>query len=371
MAGAALDVDRRQVLAYRVAAQQLDRSTADTAHLAVLAVGIQDTPRGSARLSIVARTGVPAADVRSDAADSVALVWSVRGAPHLHRTADLTALAAALWPLSDADATARIAVTPIKEGARLGVAAFTAAAGAMHAVVRSPMPKGDVSTGVSARVPASLTYWCQPCAAQHISGGLFQQVGLPAGVQVVAGSGATTLAPIDGWPGVPSESVGAAGLVAAYLRLLGPATPADAAKFLGTTQTCARAAWPEGLAEVRVDGRRAWLPEDSVPELRSAARHLAGRRPAAGPAPVRLLPPSDPFLQTRDRALLVPDAARRAAVWRALSSPGACLSTARFWVRGGHGKTAPTGWRSPSSPLLRCPPRPSRSKPATSPSPEA
>jgi len=298
-----LHVDREQVLAYRVAAHQFDRSTADPA---VLDLGVQDTPYGSARLALAART--------SHAVEGLTLVWTTRGAPHLHRSTHLTALAAALWPLSDADATARIAVTQIKEGARLGIAAFTAAARAMHEVVRAPMAKGDVSTGVSARVPASLTYWCKPCQAQHISGGLFQQVGLAAGVRVEP-AGGTTLAPIDGWPGVPVEAAGTDAFLAIYLRLLGPATAAEVARFLGTTVKEARRAWPADLTEVRVDGRPAWLPTEAVEGLRTADK----------PDVVRLLPPSDPYLQARDRDLLVPDRNRQAEVWRTLAKPGAVL----------------------------------------------
>lgn len=40
-------MDRAQVLAYRVAAHQLDRSVADAADLAVLDLGVQDTPNGA------------------------------------------------------------------------------------------------------------------------------------------------------------------------------------------------------------------------------------------------------------------------------------------------------------------------------------
>jgi hypothetical protein len=309
MAGATLDVDRTRVLAYRVAAQQLDRTGRRPGELAVLDLGVQDTPYGSARLALAARTDAAPDD------DTLELVWSTRGAPHLHRRADLPALAAALWPLDDADATTRIATTSIREGARLGLAAFTAAAEAMRAVVTARMPKGEVSTEVSARVPEALTYHCQACRARHISGALFQQVGLAAGVRVEPTGSSTFLAPIGGWPGVPAAAAGTDTLIAAYLRMLGPASPGDAARFVGTTRTALGAAWPSGLTEVRVDGRRAWLPDDRVGALRSAPR----------PEQVRLLPPSDPFLQARDRDLIVPDRARRAAVWRIISNPGALL----------------------------------------------
>lgn len=293
-----LDVGRDQVIAYRVAAQGFDGTPG------VLDLGVQDTPYGSARLALAAR--------RLDGGELVS-AWSTRGAPHLHRPADLRRMGAALWPLSDADATARINVTPIKEGARLGLAAFTAAAEAMRDVVQEPMAKGDVSREVSARVPESLTFWCKTCDARHISGALFQQVGLASGT-LLDPSG-PKLYPMTDQPPVPSEAYGTGELLTAYLRLLGPATPAEAAKFLGTSQKEVKRAWPDDLTEVRVDGRPAWLPAEQVERLRAAPE----------PRLLRLLPPSDPYLQARDRTLLVPDKKHEKTVWGVIGNPGALL----------------------------------------------
>lgn len=304
-----LDVDRARVLAYRIDAQQLARVDRRPAELAVLDLGVQDTPYGSARLALAARTTAALDD------DSIALVWAARGAPHLHRRSDLPALAAALWPLSDADAGRRIASTQVKGAAALGLKAFHAAAVAFRAVVRTPLPRGEVSTEVSARVPAPLTYACRTCQATHISGALFQQAGLAGGVQLQLAGSTTRLAPIADWPAVPEHAVGTSALVRTYLRLLGPATPAEAAKFLGTSQADVRQVWPDDLVAVRVDGRPAWLPPEQLPRLRDA------------PAPrlVRLLPPGDPYLQARDRDLLVPEPSRHAQVWRAIGNPGVLL----------------------------------------------
>jgi hypothetical protein len=309
MVSTAVRVERAQVLAYRIAANELHRADTRPADLAISALGVQDTPAGSARLAIAARTTADLAD------DRLALVWSTRGAPHLHRRADLPAIAAAVWPLSDADARSRIASGKIREGAKLGLAAFEAAATAMGEVVTKPMAKGAVSGEVSARIPESLTYWCQPCAARHLSGALFQQVGLAGGVQLVADAPTTTLAPIKGWSGPPAQAEGTAELIRTYLRLLGPATDTEAAAFIGTTRTELRRVWPDGLVAVRVDGRECWLPEDAVAALRN---------PPA-PPDVRLLPAGDPFLQARDRQLLVLDKARHAEVWKAIGNPGVLL----------------------------------------------
>jgi hypothetical protein len=309
--GAALVVSRAQVMAYRVAAQGFERTAATAAELAVLDLGVQDTPHGSAALSLAARLAEPVADRAG-----LTLLWSTRGAPHLHRTAELPGLAAALWPFSDADATARFRTTRVKAGGALGLEAFRSAAAAIRAVVTGPTDKGELSAGVSARIPDSLNYDCGPCQARHVSGALLQQSGLPAGVRLDLSGAHTGVVALPDWPGVPTETVGLAGYVEAYLRLLGPAGPSEVAGFLGTSVAALRGVWPADLVEVRVDGRRGWVPATAVDRLREA-----------DPAPVvRLLPPGDVLLQARDRDLLVPDPARQKQVWRILGNPGAVLA---------------------------------------------
>ncbi|MET7399880.1 crosslink repair DNA glycosylase YcaQ family protein [Dactylosporangium sp. NPDC005572] len=340
-------VDRRAVLAYRARTNQLhERLDAEAEALAVLDLGVPNVPAGSARQALAARTTRPLGG-------DLALVWATRGAPHLHRRADLPALAAALWPLSDADATARFGGTQIPAGGPLGLAAFTATADAFSAVVLRETAKGDVSRAVSDRVPAEVTYDCRACGATHISGALFQQAGLAGGVQLDEPSAKTVLRPIEGWPGRPGSpggpggpwaAAGTSGLLRAYLRLLGPATPGDAAKYLGTTVSAIRPAWPPDLAEVTVGGpaggRRAWLPAEDLAALLAA-------EPVAG---VRLLPPSDPFLQARDRPVLTPEKAREKEVWRMLGNPGVLLhdgdlaGTWRGTVRKGRLEVVLTPW---------------------------
>ena len=117
-------------------------------------------------------------------------------------------------------------------------------------------------------------------------------------------------------------------MVGAYLQLLGPATAVEAAGFLGTTAKAIgwpvarwRAGgwlgdWPEAWSRSGWTGRTdGWPRRDELDEV------------AAAPAPdlVRLVAASDPYLQTRDRDLLVPDPAHRQALWKILASPGAVL----------------------------------------------
>ncbi|MFD4025873.1 DNA glycosylase AlkZ-like family protein [Streptomyces sp. NPDC058576] len=318
---ARIDVSREQVLRYRVAAHGFDRASRAPE---VLALGVQDTPYGSAPVALAARGA---------SSGGLERVWSMRGAPHLHRRAELATLARALWPLDDADATARISTSAIKEGAKLGLAAYRVTAEAFRRTVVEPMGKGVVSTAVSAAVPESLTYWCAPCGARHISGLLFQQAGLFGSVRVGTDRGKTVLSPLGSPFPVPDAAAGTGDLIGACLRFLGPAGRAEVAAFLGTRPTAIRSAWPDGLVEVAVDGVPAWLPESEADALRGAPRTDA----------VRLLPPGDPYLQAGDRSLLLPERARQKELWRAVGGPGAVLAGSEIvgtWRVRGSGRRA-------------------------------
>jgi hypothetical protein len=305
-----LQVDRAQAMAFRVAALGLaERGKDRPGDLAVLDLGVQDYTPDSTRIALAARTS-------SDLDDSrLIMVWAARGAPHLHRRKELKSLMAALWPVSDADASARINSAQIRQGVKLGIAAFTATANAFREVVTKSMPRGEASTLVSARVPRELTYDCRTCKARHIAGNVWQHSGLAGAIEVEARGKEATLGPIKNLPGPPTENKGIDGLIRTYLRLLGPATPAEVAKYFGGAPAEMRKVWPDDLAEVTVDGRKAWLPTGSLSDLKAA-------KPTPG---VRLLPPMDALLQARDRDVLVPVKAHQKEVWRTLGNPGVLL----------------------------------------------
>ena len=305
-----LGVDRTQAMAYRVAALGLaERGKDRPGDLAVLDLGVQDYTPDSTRIALAARTSADLDD------DRLIMVWAARGAPHLHRRRELKSLMTALWPVSDADASARINSTQIPDGVKLGIAAFTATATAFREVVTRSMPRGEASTLVSARVPRELTYDCRSCKARHIAGNVWQHSGLAGAIEVQARGKDATLGPIAKLPGPPTENKGIDGLITTYLRLLGPATPTEVAKYFGSSPAEMRKVWPDGLAEANVDGRKAWLPRESVADLKAA-------KPTPG---VRLLPPMDALLQARDRDVLVPDKRQQKEVWRTLGNPGVLL----------------------------------------------
>jgi hypothetical protein len=85
------------------------------------------------------------------------------------------------------------------------------------------------------------------------------------------------------------------------------------AGYIGGRRADVFEAWPHDLTEVTVDGRRAWLPADRLDALQDAPE----------PDLVRLLGPFDPYLQARDRDLIVPDKAVQKTLWPVLGRPGA------------------------------------------------
>lgn len=307
-----MEADRSQVLGYRVAAHNLDRRRRRVDDLALLTIGVQDTPRGSARVALAARLARA-----PEPADAHTLVWSLRGAPHFYRPGDLTKLAAQLYPVSDDDAFTRLFdVSPaLKRRRWSGLEAFAAAVDAMRSVVTKPTAKGDASAAMTTALPREFSVDCRVCKARHVREQTFRLAALPAGLELEPGTSPPVLRPRARRGRTVQRAAGAAELVDAYLRLNGPAGPAELAWFLQTSPKIARALMPEDLVEVRVEGREVWLPADRVAALRKS-------RPAAG---VRLLPQSDPLIRVGDRELLVPDRAHRETLYRTIGSPGTLL----------------------------------------------
>ena len=328
-----LEVDREQVLAYRVAAHGLHRTESDAARLAVFDLGLQSTQRDTAAISLAARLDGPVSEASVVDDQRFVLAWTHRGAPHFHRADELPSVVAALVPLDEADAMARMGwqrrqVEAAGMGATEGL--FTTAR-AVRKVVGKPMSKGAVSTEVTKLVPPGLSYWCRGCQATHILEQVLRLAAVHGGARLVAGEFPAVLAPVKTRLRTTPDVEAATAVVRNYLRLHGPAGPGEAAGFIGTTATSAKKMWPADLTEVRYGGRKTFVPATEADLLANPPE----------PAVVRLLPPWDPFLQARDRATLVPDKARQKEVWKILGNPGALLvdgEVAGTWRSRGSGR---------------------------------
>jgi hypothetical protein len=289
-------MDRGETLARRIAAQQLDRAPLDrpVTDADVLDLGVQDTGRDGASWALANR-GVPVESPAAlQASPDLALVWSLRGAPHYYRRADLRGVLDATTPYSDADARRRTldASRPLtaagigmREG--MGVVATT-----MRAIVAGPTPKGELSAALTARLPEPYLRWCNPCRATHVYEQTFRLSALAAGLELEPGTSPPVLRRIPGWRRPPA--LGDPEQAPAHSRAY-----ASTAAFLDTPTTVVKEHWPEQAPT---------LPE-----------------PAETTGLVRLLGPFDLWLQARDREVVVPDTTRHKALWPTIGRPGAVL----------------------------------------------
>jgi hypothetical protein len=154
---------------------------------------------------------------------------------------------------------------------------------------------------------------CRPCKASHISDSAMRTAAPAAGLELEPGTAPPVLVPRRGakLPSAPDPAA-LTRLALAYLTYLGPAGPGEFAGYLEARRADIAEVWPDDLVEVSVDGRPAWLPADGVDALKDAPE----------PDIVRLLGPFDPYLQARDRNLIVPDKALHKTLWPVLGRPG-------------------------------------------------
>jgi hypothetical protein len=303
-------IERAAVLRFRAHAQDLTRQ-GEHADSAVLDLGVQETGPDGSRWALAIR------GARPDPADLV-LAWTLRGAPHAYRRAEVAAVAAAVAPWSEADAAKRVfdASRPLKRAGIPVLDALDRIAGEMSSVAgRSGVVKGEMSAALAARLDEPYLRWCVPCQATHAYEQPFRLAALQAGLELEPGTSPPVLRPIPGWRGPAADVPAHLDPVRGVLRLLGPATPQLVAGYVDAPVRDVRARWPEDVVPVEVEG----LSFDVLADDLDA---LVDPPPAGEP---RLLGPFDLFLQGRDRELVVPDEASRKDLWRTLGRPGGVL----------------------------------------------
>ena len=116
---------------------------------------------------------------------------------------------------------------------------------------------------------------------------------------------------------VPSAQ-GTAELARRFLHAYGPATPRAFADWLGSTPAQAKRLWQqieEELEPVTAAGKKAFILQADRESFRRADTEES----------LLLLGPHDPYLDIRDRAILLEDTAAQRQVWRTVGNPGVIL----------------------------------------------
>ncbi|MFT3853534.1 MAG: crosslink repair DNA glycosylase YcaQ family protein [Ilumatobacteraceae bacterium] len=317
-------IDRETVLRWRFARHQLDRpadSLGSVVDVDLLDAGVQDTGADGSAWALAIR-GAPTPVLRRAGAgsDELAIAWTLRGAPHAYRRRDLASVATATAPWSERDAAKRVfdAATTMRRAGMDVLDGLATVAAAMRRIVDHPMVKGDVSRRLGDELGAPFTRFCRPCNAVHLYEQTFRLAALQAGLVLQPGTSPPVLERVGSWAApayrrLAGDADERFDVIRNVLRFWGPTTVGDVAGFVDAPAKDVREHWPSDVAVVEVDGVERFV--------------LAGDEPAsAGTSGVlRLLGPYDPFLQLRDRELLVPDATRRKAVWPTLGRPGAVV----------------------------------------------
>ena len=323
----AIAMSRRDVLRFRFHRHQLDSET-DSARsvtdVDLLDYGVQDTgPDGSAWALCL--RGAPTKSLRRDAdpPTALAIAWTLRGAPHAYRRNDLAAVATATAPWSEADAAKRVfdAATSFRRGKLEVLDALAVVATAMRRIVTKPTTKGDLSRRLSDELGAPYVRYCRVCKATHSYEQPFRLAALQAGLVLQPGTSPPVLERVTGlrastYRHLGDEAPARFDVIRNHLRFFGPTTVADVAAFVDSPKREVTARWPADLEEVTVEKQPRYV--------------LAGDLDAVNEVPepagtLRLLGPFDPYLQLRDRQLLVTEAARRKDVWRTIGRPGAIV----------------------------------------------
>lgn len=336
----AVKVSRDDVIAFRLQAQHLTERFGERGLLdAAGSCGVQNSPPGSALLALHARVR----DLSQDRVDeavaedkSLLQSWCMRGSPFYFPTADAPVFTTGVLPPTD-DAMRHFLLGAGQSVDKLGL-------GLTETVALTGAEIGDVLTGrrlaidelgaeLAERIARKLSrkqrdVWEHE--GPHAAGQPLGEAVVHFCIRILTLQKMVCFAPRDGnkapfvlideWLGDPIPDTDAettrAELLRRYLRCYGPSTRADFAAWLGVRAGDTGPWWSlveDEMTEVEF-GRKTWILTKDLDALRSATT----------PKGVRLLPPRDPYTQSRDRETII-DKRYHRDVWRAVGDPGTVL----------------------------------------------
>ena len=324
-----LEVTREQAVRFRLLAHGLrERSPTESLERCAGLIGLHDSPEGSALLALGARLQDldPETYRRALLEDrTLVRVWGVRGAPYVVPTSDAHIFTIGAMPKDD-ESLASLLTGDMLRLQNAGVPAreaFDKTVEAVDAVLDRPMRKRDLSEALHGHLPQELEPWCDGCQVKHIPDGLLRIVGLAGGI--VFGprvEGSPALARTREWLGrdlrCEDRTEARKALARRFLRRYGPVTHSHFATWTNLSVMDTRRTWEllqEEMATVALDGRCSCILKEDLGVLRDAPH-------ASGP---RFLPPNDPFLAQRDRAVLIPERELQRKIWKPVGNPGVLL----------------------------------------------
>ncbi len=317
-------ISRRDLLRFRVRRHQLDRppGNARSRWPDVLAYGVQDTGLDGAAWALAIRGAPPDRD-------AVVLAWTLRGAPHAYRRDDIEDVAVATAPYTEDDASKRVftASKPFRAAGLPILDAMRTMAEQQRRIVTKPTVKGEVSRRLAEGLDGTFLRWCNPCQAVHPYEQLFRLPALQAGLVLEWDTSPPVLRRLTKVKPpllrkLATEADPRFEVIRNHLRFYPGARVRDVAEFIDAPMKVVKAYWPCDAVELTVKDD----PTTGKTEPRFVLEADVDQLCADGPSPtLRLLGPFDPYLQLRDRELLVDRVAQRRDLWRTLGRPGAIV----------------------------------------------
>ena len=316
-----VELDRSQVLAFRAQAHGLAVRKPNSELVdAVRTTGLRRTK--NATLSLAARLDPIAAGdlVRALDQEQLAAFYGARGTVMIAPIEDVPVFTLGTAPADDRSLRAALPGAFLRQLDGAGIVASDALTVVIDAVrdalVGGPRPRGETAMAVTRALPRALTPPCRGrCPDPHVEDSLFRLAGVNGAMRFHRAD--DVLVAMEGSDG-RARSARRTDFVRRYLSSYGPSNAQALAAWAGISDADARqslGAIGSDLIEVDVDGRSAGvLLEVDAPRAATASVHG-----------VRFLPPFDPYLLDRDRAMLVPARSAQKVVWRSSGNPGVVL----------------------------------------------
>lgn len=336
----AVKVSRDDVIAFRLHAHHLTERSDEHGLLgAAGACGVQNSPPGSALLALHARVrNITQERLDEAVAEDKSLLqsWSMRGAPFYFPTSDAPIFTSGvLPPTEEAMQQFILGVGPAVDQLGLSLPEAVELTGAQIGDVLTGRRLGIDELGVelAERIAGKLSKRRRDTWEQEGPYAAGQQLGeavVHFCIRILTLQGVVCLALRDGnkapfvlvdeWLGNPipdtEPEAARAELLRRYLRCYGPSTRADFAAWLGVRAGDADPWWSlvkNEMTQVDFD-RKTWILTDDLDALQSPPK----------PKESRLLPPRDPYTQSRDRETMV-DKKHHRDVWMSAGDPGTIL----------------------------------------------
>jgi hypothetical protein len=340
-----MSVSKEEVIAFRLAAHHLtERLGEDELLVAAGRCGIQNSPPGSALLALHARVR----DLRQERMDRVVAeeksllqTWAMRGAPFFCPTEDAPVFTTGVLPPTEG--AMRHFILGVEQSVdRLGMSLAEAVDLTGHnmreVLTGRRLAIDELGKELAARIASDLPTGLREVWDEEGPYAPGQPIGeavVHFCIRILTLRQVLCFAPrvenkapfvlVDEWLGysIPSvdPDVARSELLRRYLHCYGPSTCADFAAWVGVRVSDTEPWWgpiKDELRQVKFRGT-SWILAGDLDALRSAQI----------PQGVRLLPPSDPYTQLRDRDTIV-EKKYHQEVWKAVGAPGTILINGRI-----------------------------------------